>query len=158
MPNLEITKSKSTVPGLFGSGNGGSFRKYSAGITLANSRQRANIFEIDEVDVKKADGASNGGGAATNPTDKSEAFEFGDGLKIKGQKSDDPNTALTGGDSNSAEKLQGRQASVGRSGLKKQGNIKREEVSIDGRQLLDDQGTLDSISCFRAFYGLSVFE
>ena len=42
---------------------------------------------------------------------------------------------------------------------KKKGNIKRSEVSVDGGpEFLVEEGKLDSISCFRAFYGLSVFD
>ena len=49
MPNLEISKSKSTLVGFGGLGNG-SIRKYSAGITIPDTK--SNIFDVDDKDNK----------------------------------------------------------------------------------------------------------
>lgn len=110
--NLEITKSKSTLPGI-GGGNWGSTRKYSAGITLEgpNYTNQPNLVNNNLKIHEQKSEEDNHKLIMNNNNPKVEA--------------------------GSADKRYRRQSSTGKISLgKKKGNIKREEVTpIDGQLL-----------------------
>ena len=118
-----------------------SIRKYSAGFAETNMKPKNDMFSNDKEDHKKMTNSSKANDLHSNQEEVSGTEELEPTQKRA--SSQEPPMKMIKNKSNSG---------------KKKGNIRREEVIEDGLKSIDEQGTLDSLSCYRAFYGLSVFD